>query len=55
MPTSWRTEPVMKLTLKNPASVARPEKVPMKKRRNIWMEPIQEMALGETEGKRDEV
>jgi hypothetical protein len=31
---------------KYPASVARPEKMPMKKRRNIWTEPIHETLEG---------
>lgn len=46
VPATTSTEPVAKRGRKNPASVKRPVKVPMKKSRKISNEPIQEMSDG---------
>jgi hypothetical protein len=45
-PRTPRREPMMKTGRKYPASLRRPEKVPTKKRQNIWTEPIQEISEG---------
>jgi hypothetical protein len=45
-PTTPRIEPVKKTMRKYPASVRRPVKAPMKKRRKICMVPIQEIVEG---------
>jgi hypothetical protein len=47
-PTTPRIEPVKKTMRKYPASVRRPVKAPMKKRRKICMVPIQEIVEGES-------
>lgn len=46
VPSSDRTAPMVTETRAKPASVRRPVKAPMKKRRKIWKDPIQEMSWG---------
>jgi hypothetical protein len=41
-----KSDPTMNTGRKYPASVKRPDRVPMKKRQKIWTEPIQEMSEG---------
>jgi hypothetical protein len=45
-PKTPAKEPKRKTGRKEPASVSLPVKVPMKKRRKIWKEPIQDMSEG---------
>jgi hypothetical protein len=46
IPRIWKTEPSRRTGRKNPESVSRPDIVPMKKSRKIWMEPIQDTEEG---------
>lgn len=46
MPTVMKTVPQISTGRQNPASVMRPVKVPMKKVRNTWIDPIHEMSEG---------
>lgn len=46
IPSICSAEPVRKICRKYPASVARPVKVPVKKSRNTWMEPIHDISEG---------
>ena len=46
-PRSCRIVPAINVGRKYPASVARPDRVPMKKRRKICTEPTQEISDGE--------
>lgn len=46
VPVTVRIAPEIDSGRKNPASVRRPVKVPMKKRRKTLMDPIQEMSDG---------
>lgn len=44
-PSTARKDPVQNTERKYPASVRRPVKVPMKKRRKTWIDPTQDMSL----------
>lgn len=46
MPRSWRTVPMAKVGRNIPASSSRPEKAPMKKVSQTWIEPIQLIVEG---------
>jgi hypothetical protein len=50
-PASWRASPRRKAAWKRPASRARPERAPRRKRRAICRLPIQEIVLGGREGR----